>query len=683
MKGFYFILIFVSLHFPSFAQHFPVHTFSEKGHNIFALDYSPKGDFIISGGDDYKVIAWDVANKRKHLVFGGHEDVIMAVKFDEEGEMFAAGDKSGKLTLHNVQTGRLKFEVQAHEEQISAVDINNKYDFVATASFDGTIKFWDVNSGFLEKTISAHGDKINDFSFSPDEENFITTGADGRLSVWDISTGQIIKTILAHDTWVRSASFSPDQRYILTAGDDKTIKLWELGTWNLIGNYENHKNWVNKVVFSADSKHFVSGGFDSKVFLWDKDIDLPINEFKQEGKFVSGLAFSPDNHYLVISGYHHALNLWDVSKLNLYPDQQVSQLVNSKDINPDYIGNLKIDLIQPAISRGQTFNVMDEMFMIKGKVNHPEQVREILINGEPAQLLADGYFQKEVRLAYLDNAISIKALGEGNKYVEESINLYRIFDQKSQSETHSLTRSGKDYALIIATNEYEEMPDLTNPVYDAKTISQELISNYNFEVETVFNPTKSELLTRIRNYGKKMFSDEDQLFIFIAGHGVFDEVFSDGYIVCADSKKDDEIKSSYISHSSLRTIINNIPCKHIFLTMDVCFGGTFDPYTSRSRGMAAQYGSVDQDEFIKRKLKYKTRLYLTSGGKEYVPDGRPNFHSPFARNLIAAMRSYGGEDGILTYSEILSYVEKATPEPRNGEFGENEPGSDFMFIFAD
>ena len=63
--------------------------------------------------------------------------------------------------------------------------------------------------------------------------------------------------------------------------------------------------------------------------------------------------------------------------------------------------------------------------------------------------------------------------------------------------------------------------------------------------------------------------------------------------------------------------------------------------------------------FIERKKKYKTRLYLTSGGKEYVPDGRPGHHSPFARKFLEALRNYGGNDGILTVNEIIQYVKNS------------------------
>jgi hypothetical protein len=44
------------------------------------------------------------------------------------------------------------------------------------------------------------------------------------------------------------------------------------------------------------------------------------------------------------------------------------------------------------------------------------------------------------------------------------------------------------------------------------------------------------------------------------------------------------------------------------------------------------------------------------------------------------LRYYGGEDGVLTTSEILQFVEKVNPQPRFGEFGDNEPGSDFILV---
>lgn len=241
----------------------------------------------------------------------------------------------------------------------------------------------------------------------------------------------------------------------------------------------------------------------------------------------------------------------------------------------------------------------------------------------------------------------------------------------------------KDYALLFATDEYDEWNDLVNPINDARTIAKELESEYNFKVELIENATKDEIWSKLTEYSQKSYLKNDQLFIFFAGHGLFVDQLREGFLVAKDSKKNDISKSSYISYNRIRPMIDGIGSEHIFLVMDACFGGTFDPTISNSgyRGEEDNlYKEISNLEYLKRKLRYKTRKFLTSGGKEYVPDGRPGMHSPFARKLIESFRSRGGSDGVLTIQEIIGYVEKLRPEPRAGEFGDNVPGSEFVFV---
>jgi uncharacterized caspase-like protein len=242
-------------------------------------------------------------------------------------------------------------------------------------------------------------------------------------------------------------------------------------------------------------------------------------------------------------------------------------------------------------------------------------------------------------------------------------------------------RTGKDYALLIATNTYDEWSGLTNPVPDAEAIEDELKNYYGFETELITNPTKAGIIAALKKYkNQTKFADDDQLFIFFAGHGTFVDDFREGYLISKNSLKNDPDASTYLSHSQLRNVIDQIPCRHIFLVIDACFGGTFDEKIARRGDGEKDYAEATNLEFIDRKMRFQTRQFLTSGGKEYVPDGRPGQHSPFARRFLEALRSYGGNDGILTIARILSYIERVTPEPRRGEWGGNEPGSDFLFI---
>lgn len=235
----------------------------------------------------------------------------------------------------------------------------------------------------------------------------------------------------------------------------------------------------------------------------------------------------------------------------------------------------------------------------------------------------------------------------------------------------------KDYALIFVTDHYDYWDDLVNPVNDGETIASELREKFGFETEIVQDAEFEEVFEKLRDYNERNFKPQDQLLVFFAGHGMFDDTFGEGYVVARNSAADDKSRASYISHARLRGIIDNIPCQHVLLMMDVCFGGTLDPVIARSRAAADE---VSERELLARKFRYKTRKYLTSGGKEYVSDGIPGKHSPFAAKLIESFRSYGGDDRILTLGEVQLSMEKLKQMPRFGSFGADEKLSDFVFV---
>jgi hypothetical protein len=236
----------------------------------------------------------------------------------------------------------------------------------------------------------------------------------------------------------------------------------------------------------------------------------------------------------------------------------------------------------------------------------------------------------------------------------------------------------KDYLLVFATDQYDHWTDLVNPIDDGQSLARMLKEKYGFETEVIENPNQDDVYNKLRDYAERHFKPQDQLMIFFAGHGYFDETFGEGFVVAKNSLENDKAKTSYISHNRLRGIMQNIPCEHIFLAMDVCFGGTFDPVIASSRGMES--GETTDAEYLVRKLGQRTRKYLTSGGKEYVSDGIAGKHSPFTLKMLEALSSGGGSDRILTLSEIKTFVEKLKPEPRVGSFGDDKPESDFVFV---
>lgn len=260
------------------------------------------------------------------------------------------------------------------------------------------------------------------------------------------------------------------------------------------------------------------------------------------------------------------------------------------------------------------------------------------------------------------------------------------------NERNSLVKS--NYALIIANDSFEDprFSKLNNPALDATTIAKLLEESFGFETEILTNIKKDDFVLKLRQYATKKYQKYDQLMIYFAGHGDFDPVLGQGYVIFNDSRFADETYSGHLSFSYLQDVLSKINCPHILLTLDVCYGGTFDSYFANqdgdlkrgdnpSRGAHAIRNSSSFNAFVYEKLKPKTRLYLSSGGKEVVSDGVKGQHSPFAKafihKLIEASRS---EYKMLTISELKAYLEKQLQTVKMGSFTGNESNSDFLFV---
>lgn len=360
--------------------------------------------------------------------------------------------------------------------------------------------------------------------------------------------------------------------------------------------------------------------------------------------------------------------------------------------DPAKLVKTTVPVINWAIPIPETSYVQTTKFKIKIEVESSTPLKGVTINvKQTAETASRGtmtfqpigaealhsVIERNVNLMEGDNLLEVVA--ENAEGVKTTSWRKVVVGATSLADASKLERT--DYGLVFATDQYDNWSDLVNPVFDSRSITEELKKTYKFKVEIVENATQAEVLKKLREYGEKQYKPLDQLFVFFAGHGTYDQTFGEGFVVTKESMLNDEGKTTYLSHNRLRSIINNIPCEHIFLAMDVCFGGTFDAALANARGQEDEvYREQSQAEFLTRKLTYKTRKYLTSGGKTYVSDGIAGKHSPFAKSFLEALESQGGKDGILTLQEIYAFVEKLKNPPRMGEFGDNAPGSDFLFL---
>jgi hypothetical protein len=277
-------------------------------------------------------------------------------------------------------------------------------------------------------------------------------------------------------------------------------------------------------------------------------------------------------------------------------------------------------------------------------------------------------------------------------------------------EREGFVRTGTDYALLFATNNYTHWNNLDTTIANIEAIGAELENRYGFKVDIRKNvQTREDIINILTEYANKSYQPGDQLFVYFAGHGDFSEQVSSGFIAVKDSKlsKDDSGHASYLSYARLKELLDRLACGRVMLVLDVCYGGTFDKDIALNEAPTTRGGARGIHKLkrldLAETLKVRTRWYLSSGGKEQVQDGLSS-NSPFAASLLKLLRNGAGEDGVLTIPEIehqlpsnlraeLNKTEEAwrekhplwtgkiTQTPASGPFGSGKaPDKAFVFI---
>lgn len=250
----------------------------------------------------------------------------------------------------------------------------------------------------------------------------------------------------------------------------------------------------------------------------------------------------------------------------------------------------------------------------------------------------------------------------------------------------------RNIAIMIATDRYDYLNPLNNPVHDARVLGQLLSSSYGFETFYVLNASNEEFGNTLKGlFDTLEFGPRDQLLVFVAGHGIYDEKFNIGFIAHRNSKAADEdyFKQSYTQFHSLVQYLENSSCEHIMLLVDVCYGGSIrDAAILRENECSASsdinwgqlYAELDDISFIRRSMECPVRRYITSGTKYYeVPDGSPGEHSPFARKIIETLKKQA-LGTVKTGHDIYGAIQRLTPQPSYGRFGKDVSSADFLFI---
>lgn len=232
------------------------------------------------------------------------------------------------------------------------------------------------------------------------------------------------------------------------------------------------------------------------------------------------------------------------------------------------------------------------------------------------------------------------------------------------------------HALIIGIDDYEadEVQDLDNPIDDATQLAQVLMDHYSFNGSNVVllsNPTREKIIESLDALAE-VVTEKDNVLIFYAGHGVWNEQLKQGYWLPSDASM--RSKSYWISNSTLRDYIGGIRSKHTLLISDACFSG----------GILKERAVFGNSRAILEMYKLPSRKAMTSGTLKTVPD-----ESVFIQYLLKNLLN--NESPLLSADQLFRTFKTAvinnSPNGQVPQYGPiaqaGDEGGDFIFLRQD
>lgn len=248
---------------------------------------------------------------------------------------------------------------------------------------------------------------------------------------------------------------------------------------------------------------------------------------------------------------------------------------------------------------------------------------------------------------------------------------------------------GRRLALVVGTTEYAgPWARLPNAAPDADKLGELLERRFGFTVTRVLDKDR-ETFKRALSAQADAAGDEDDLLVFVAGHGYFDPTDKAGYLVFADADAGCDRGCYPLDH--IKRALYGTRARHVLVMLDACHAGTFDPSIAFGGGTFGRRGEILPAHLRQILRDYganRSRLVFASVGKAPTLDGTPGeAHSPFVRLLLGELER-AVVAGAVSIDRI-AIVMKEGPEPlpvlAPTSFPANLPhdvGATFLFVTA-
>ena len=576
------------------------------------------------------------------------------------------------------------------EGPVTCMHFSGDNRFLACGTEKGSVVIWDLEARRQLRALD-HGSTVNDVWIDSRSRHVVSAGDNKLLVFWDLYTGEKQKEVPLFKAKLNHIAVSPDEKVLAVAGSKKEIYLVQFPEGKVTGTLGNgHEKEVIWSGFNRAGDQLVSVGLDNQLIFWDTGSKMAVRKIDVSPRTISGSGIeiqtarvTPDYRKILIAyqesrlakggksmmfKYNTALYDWQSGMLdNIFEDH--ANKIEALSITPDgryyVVDNSTLSL--------KKLNFRD---LRTGEVVKSEQIGQevssIALSGQGDWMALAEDQVKVYKLSGLGQAVTASVTPTSSPGFEPEATNVSSPSGFGFAAPSPASFTGDYYALIIGINEYEDpmINDLEAPLVDATNLYGILSKAYTFNPEHILflkNPKRAEIIDAL-DHLERTVGPEDNLLIFYAGHGHWDENTHKGYWLPSDANH--ESTANWLRNSSLTGYMSSINSKHTLLIADACFSGSiFQTRAAFPKSTRA----------VERLYQMNSRKAMTSGTLKEVPD-----ESVFLKYLMERLEENQEEylaSEQLFYSLKPAVLNNSENVPQFGEVkNAGDEGGDFIFV---
>ncbi|MCX6158858.1 MAG: caspase family protein [Ignavibacteriae bacterium] len=716
-----------------------VEELNESG-EIGSVLYDTKNEIVIYNKLDMqsyksKILFYDV--KKKQISWESNIDVTFISKPKLENGKISFGGNTIDVEDKKVTN----FSEGQNIEQTQFAKENN-----ILCGSGSEIKMYDTKQKKFSSPYTGYPIEIgwlNNMAISKDGEYFITVCGNpevgsNSMKLWSNNSKSIIKTYRTSNIAVtgikqNKSENSIEANYVDFDNFKRYTRHWSLSDYTStfskeITEPEGLKDTLSKILI--EDKLIVEKIIASPEIIIKNKTGNVITRLIDYGPNDYIIA-TPDNYYFTTKGAYNGVAFKKGNEM--YSPEQFDMQYNRPDIVLERLGYASKEVIESYKKayekRLKKMNFKEEMF---NKDFHLPEIK--ILNDNLATVVKDKVIKLDIKAwdtkynlnrinvynndvpVYGVNGINLK--DDNKSEYKENIKL-NLLEGKNKIQVSVLNDKGVEslkktveisceaekskptlFVLAIGTSDYNDPKyKLTYAAKDANDLTELFKGKQGEYAEVKVMKLLDKDVTKENILKAKEFlmqtKVDDEVIVFIAGHGLLNKDFDYYYATCDIDFKNPEEKG--ITFDEIESLLDGIPALKKILFMDTCHSGEVDKEDivavekqKEEKGEVTFRAVGDQEyqEKDKTKLGLKNTNQLlqelfvdlrrgsgamvisSAGGMEFAWEGGDFKNGLFTYSLIDGLKNNKADinsDGTVTVSELRDYVSKRVEELTKGK----------------